>query len=97
MSSPIDELAIVPWYRNEADYQAFRESADDSEDFFPTHAQWQSAAMEHEHRSNQYGVILVRATMDYQAYSLWIVSTGLRMNLESRNAFARQRIEKALA
>ena len=92
----IDDFAAVPWYTSKAEYEAFRNTALDHVDFFPSHKDWLDAAMEHERRAEQAGVVLIRIRMSIEQFETWQALSGYLNDGVGRSAFADERARKIL-
>jgi hypothetical protein len=77
-------------------YQAFRESAIDRDDFFPTYLQWVDAAMEHEYQSGKRGIIITRIRMDFQDFQRWCIERGYQNDYRGRCTYAERRAQAIL-
>ncbi len=87
---PLD-LAVVPWYTSSEQYELFRSSSVDRDDFFVTYDAWREAAMEHECQAARRGIVITRIRMDYQAFETWAAAGRYRNDSAGRSAFAEYR------
>jgi hypothetical protein len=90
------DIAAVPWYTSDENYQQFRSIAVDGGDFFETFAEWVQVAMEHEHQAEKAGVILFRVRMCVEDFEKWLRGTRYRNDAEGRSAFADFRANKLI-
>ncbi|MFM7116528.1 MAG: hypothetical protein ACKO0N_07835 [Planctomycetota bacterium] len=87
----MNDIAAVPWYMNEENYEAFRSTAVDQADFFESHAEWLEAALEHERQAEKYGVTIVRVRMDPAAFAVWCAEQSRANDADARSEFAELR------
>lgn len=85
------DLAIVPWYMSDLQYQVFQANAIDRDDFFPTYSQWVDAAMEHELQAERRGIIITRICMDFSDFQRWCLENGYQNDYLGRCMYAEQK------